>query len=113
MPEASISIGEHIQSARESMKQAVPQLVHVVRLGRRTVNQLKFAISAAILDWQGRVQVGPSTGIQFPRSGTGNFAEVLGSYEVCRVPVIEQVIALKPDLIIDVGAGTQSGPITR
>lgn len=104
MPEASISIGEHIQSAREAMKQAVPQLVHVARLGRLTLNQLKFPISAAILDWQGRVQVGPFTGIRFPRSGTGNFAEVLGSYEISLVPVLEQVIARKPDLIIDVGA---------
>jgi len=68
------------------------------------VNQLKFPIAGAVLDWQGRVQSGPFKGMRHPRSGTGHYAELLGTYERSLAPVIEQVIARRPKLIIDVGA---------
>ncbi len=93
-----------VRSFRESCKQAMPHLVHVFRLGRLLKNQLKFPVAAAILDWEGRVHDGPFAGLRFPRSGTGNFAEMLGTYELSLTPVIERVISRNPELIIDVGA---------
>jgi O-methyltransferase len=92
------------KSFREACKTALPQLVHLVRLGRLLLNQFKFPIAGAMLDWQGRVQSGPFKGMQHPRSGTGHYAELLGTYELSLAPVIERVIARRPQLIIDVGA---------
>jgi hypothetical protein len=98
----SVQLG--VSPIRIRLKQAFPQIVHVARFIRMLGNQVKFPIAAAVLDWQGKIQVGLFAGMRFPRSGTGNFAEVLGTYEICLVPVLEQVIARKPDTIIDVGA---------
>jgi hypothetical protein len=93
-----------VSPIRFRLKQAFPQIVHVARLARMLGNQVKFPIAATILDWQGKVQVGPFAGMRFPRSGTGNFSELLGTYEICLIPVLEQVIAKRADMIIDVGA---------
>jgi hypothetical protein len=93
-----------VSPTRFRLKQAFPQAVHVARFVRMLGNQVKFPIAAAILDWQGKVQVGPFAGMRFPRSGTGNFAEMLGTYEICLSNVLGQVIARKPDTIVDVGA---------
>jgi hypothetical protein len=92
------------QTLRETIKHAMPQVVHVARFGRLLANQIKFPGAAAILDWQGTILDGPFKGMRYARSGTGNFSELLGTYEQCLIPIVERVIARPPRVIIDVGA---------
>jgi hypothetical protein len=92
------------RSFRETCKHVVPQMTHVVRLGRLLLNQVKFPIAGAVLDWEGKVQGGLFKGMRHARSGSAPYAVLLGTYELALAPIIEQVIARKPDLIVDVGA---------
>ncbi len=89
---------------KESLKQAVPQLVHLARFGRLMVNQVKYPVAATLLDWNGKIVNGPFQGMRYARSGKGNFPETLGTYEECLHPIIERVIRAPPRVIIDVGA---------
>ncbi len=89
---------------KESLKRAMPQLVHLARLGRLMANQVRYPVAATLLDWNGTVVNGPFQGMRYARSGKGNFPETLGTYEQCLHPVIERVIRNAPRLIIDVGA---------
>ena len=98
--------GPDDRSLRTAIKRAMPQMVHVVRLARLLWNQVRFPVAGTILDWEGKVQGGPFEGMRHPRSGTGHYAELIGTYELSLIPVIEQVIARKPRLIINVGAGS-------
>ena len=91
------------KSLRKSMKEAVPQIVRLSRLARFLKNQIKFPIAGLILDWDGRIHAGPFAGLRFPRGG-GDYSEVLGAFEYSLIPVLEQVIAREPDVIVDVGA---------
>jgi hypothetical protein len=54
------------------------------------------------------VQGGLFKGMRYARSGSAPYAVLLGTYELALAPVIEQVIARKPDLIVDVGAARQA-----
>lgn len=91
------------KSVRETIKEAVPQIVHLSRLARFLKNQVKFPIAGLVLDWDGRIHAGPFAGMRFPRGG-GDYSEVLGAFEYSLIPVLEQVIAREPDIIVDVGA---------
>lgn len=90
---------------RERAKGAVPQVIHVARLGRMMANQIRYPVAATCLDWQGKVIGGPFRGMRYPRSGIGSFFEILGTYEQCLIPLIEEIIERQPKTIIDVGAG--------
>ena len=92
------------QSLRETCKRLVPQLIHAIRFGRLLINQAKFPIAGAVLDWEGKVQGGPFKGMRQARSGGAPYATLLGTYELSLAPVVEQVIARRPDLIVNVGA---------
>jgi hypothetical protein len=98
--------GSDSGSLRTAIKRTMPQMVHAVRFSRLLWNQVRFPVAGTILDWQGKVQGGPFAGMRHPRSGTGHYAELIGTYELSLIPVIEQVIARKPQLIINVGAGS-------
>jgi hypothetical protein len=92
------------QTWRESLKRSAPQLVHLARLGRLVANQIRYPVAATMLDWRGTILDGPFKGMRYARSGTGNFSEMLGTYERCLVPIVEQVIEHCPAVVIDVGA---------
>jgi hypothetical protein len=100
---SQLAMGEGILF-REACKRAVPQIIHVVRFGRMLLNQIKFPVVGAILDWQGKVQDGPFKGIRHARSGCAVYGVLLGTYELSLAEIVEQVVAKRPDLIIDVGA---------
>ena len=42
------------ESIRETCKRLVPQLIHAIRFGRLLINQAKFPIAGAVLDWEGK-----------------------------------------------------------
>jgi hypothetical protein len=89
---------------RERAKHAIPQIVHLARFGRLMANQVRYPIVGTCLDWGGTIIGGPFRGIRYPRSGIGNYFEVIGTYEQCLIPLVEQIIRRQPKVIIDVGA---------
>jgi hypothetical protein len=89
---------------KETVKRAMPQLVHLVRFGRMMANQVRYPGAATILDWRGRVIDGPFMGMRYARSGMVKFSQMLGTYERCLIPIVERVIEQRPRVIIDVGA---------
>src|SRR5689334_18924435 len=94
----------HQPEWKETLKRALPPLVHVARFGRLMANQVRYPVAATVLDWNGRIIDGPFRGMRYARSGKGNFAETLGTYEQCLAPVIEHVIQKQPSVIVDIGA---------
>ena len=97
-------IGQMSSKWRESVKQAVPPIVHLARFGRLLVHQVRYPVAATVLDWKGTILAGPFCGLRCPRSGVGNYFTILGTYEHELNPLIEQIIQQKPRVIIDVGA---------
>jgi hypothetical protein len=89
---------------REMTKRMLPQLVPLVRVGRLLLNQIRYPVAAAMLDWHGRVVGGPFAGMRYVHSGVSKFAQLLGTYERSLIPVVERVIAQRPRVIIDVAA---------
>src|SRR3984957_13370423 len=92
------------RSLKETIKHVMPQLVHLVRLGRLMANQVRYPVAATMLDWRGTIVDGPFMGMRYVRSGMAKFAQVLGTYERSLIPVVERVIEQRPRVIIDVGA---------
>lgn len=92
------------RSLKETIKHVMPQLVHLVRLGRLMANQVRYPVAATTLDWRGTIVDGPFMGMRYVRSGMAKFAQVLGTYERSLIPVVERVIEQRPRVIIDVGA---------
>ncbi len=69
-------------------------------------NQFKYPVIASILDWRGEVVAGPFKGMRLRCScASFDYFEALGTHEQCLVPVVEDVIARQPRVIINVGAG--------
>jgi hypothetical protein len=97
-------VGEMSSPWRERTKRAVPAIVHGARLFRLLRNQLRFPIASTMLDYHGTILAGPFAGMRFPRSGIDSYCEVLGTYEQCLIPIVEEIIRRPPPLIIDVGA---------
>ena len=94
-----------MSSLRGSIKRKFPQLVQAVWLGRLVKNQIKYPVVATVLDWPGKIAGGPFKGMRFPRSGgSSHYYEVLGVYEQCLAPLVEDIIRRQPKVIIDVGA---------
>jgi hypothetical protein len=89
---------------REAFKGRVPAIVHAARAARLVLHQFKYPVAATILDIRGRITGGPFRGLRYPRSGIGNFHDILGTYECWLVPAIEAAIARNPSIIVDVGA---------
>ena len=89
---------------RERAKHAIPQIVHLARFGRLMANQVRYPIVGTCLDWGGMIIGGPFRGMRYPRSGIGNYFEVIGTYEQCLIPLVEQIIQRQFRVIIDVGA---------
>jgi predicted O-methyltransferase YrrM len=99
----AVAIGNQ-RSLKETIKHVMPQLVHLVRLGRLMANQVRYPVAATMLDWRGTVVDGPFMGMRYVRSGMAKFAQVLGTYERSLIQVVERVIDQQPRVIIDVGA---------
>ncbi|MBV8614607.1 MAG: hypothetical protein JOY66_12695, partial [Acetobacteraceae bacterium] len=89
---------------RERAKHAIPQVVHLARFGRLMANQVRYPIVGTCLDWGGTIIGGPFRGMCYPKSGIGNYFEVVGTYEQCLIPLVEQIIQRQPTVIINIGA---------
>jgi hypothetical protein len=90
---------------RLGLKERFPFLVPVVRVGRLVVNQFRYPGLATALDWHGRVMAGPFKGLRLRCSGVSfDYFEALGVHEQCLYPVVEDVIARRPEAVVNVGA---------
>lgn len=98
-------VGEMSSPWRERAKRAVPAIVHVGRLGRLLRNQVRYPIAATIVDSYRTVLAGPFAGLRYPNSGVNGYPLLLGSFEQCLVPVLEDIIHDPPPVVIVVGAG--------
>ena len=89
-----------------SIKRRLPFLVHPVRWSRWLDMHLRFPLTTWRLErsLRGRVTAGPFKGMRFPIRQRGDYGKLLGIYEKCLVPTIDDVIARKPRHVIDVGA---------
>ena len=91
--------------ARLGLKERFPFLVPVVRAGRLVLNQFRYPGLATALDLHGRVMAGPFKGLRLRCSGVSfDYFEALGVHEQCLYPVIEDVIARRPEAVVNVGA---------
>lgn len=91
--------------SRLHLKERIPQLVPLVRLGRFVTNQLQYPLVASLLDWSGEVIGGPFKGMRLRCDGASfYYCEVLGAHEQCLIPVVEDIIDRQPAVIINVGA---------
>jgi hypothetical protein len=88
------------------IKQRFPALIHPVRLARWLTYQCQFPGTAWRIQSaaKGRVIAGPFKGLRIPAWQHRSFSELLGAYEHDLAPLIEDVIARKPQTIINVGA---------
>ena len=95
--------------SRQSIKAAVPWLVHGVRWARWTRHQVQFPVAASAVEWRaaGRIIGGPFKGLRASGSGFGGgfHSMLLGTYESSLVPVLQSVIERAPATIVDAGAG--------
>jgi hypothetical protein len=90
---------------RLGLKERFPFLVPVARAGRLVVNQFRYPGLATALDWHGRVMAGPFKGLRLRCSGVSfDYFEALGVHEQCLYPVVEDVIARRPEAVVNVGA---------
>jgi len=91
--------------ARLGLKDRYPLLVPLVRAGRLVLNQFRYPGLATALDLHGQVMAGPFKGLRLRCSGISfDYFEALGVHEQCLYPVIEDVIARQPEVVINVGA---------
>jgi hypothetical protein len=91
--------------SRRHLKERFPRLVPLVRLARLVANQFKYPVIASVLDWRGEIVGGPFQGMRLRCSGASfDYFEALGTHEQCLTPVVEDVIARRPEVVINVGA---------
>lgn len=90
---------------RLAVKEAAPFLIHPVRWARFAVSFAKHPKTAwrIALATRGKVLQGPFIGLRMPTL-FDTYSTLLGTYERALVPTIENAIARKPDLLVDVGA---------
>lgn len=97
-------VGEMSSPWRERAKRAVPAIVHIGRVGRLLRNQVRYPIAATIIDLDRTVLAGPFAGMRYPGSGVNGYPELLGTFEQCLTPAVEDIIRDPPPAVIVVGA---------